>query len=153
MIMFGSFFPGLFGWFAPPKFTRVQGADIVMESITPTIHWPNLPGTDSCCKRLWRLKNSRFQKSGPNFGYRKRLTEPRKSFIGHPDAIQFLRISGKRVFQRPQAIAPTIQVNEADGDVSPTIEKQRWGHPEIAAYAEMRCKIATFGAHMKGGSL
>src|SRR6266404_6449721 len=26
--------PGPFGWFAPPKFTRVQGADIVMESIT-----------------------------------------------------------------------------------------------------------------------
>ena len=25
--------PSLFGWLAPPKFTRVQGADIVMESI------------------------------------------------------------------------------------------------------------------------
>jgi hypothetical protein len=33
MIMFGSFLPGLFGWLAPPKFTRVLGADIVMESI------------------------------------------------------------------------------------------------------------------------
>jgi len=28
--------PGPFGWLAPPKFTRVQGADIVMESITLT---------------------------------------------------------------------------------------------------------------------
>jgi len=35
--LFGSFLPGLLGWFAPPKFTRVQGADIVMESITPTM--------------------------------------------------------------------------------------------------------------------
>jgi hypothetical protein len=30
----GSFLPSLFGWLAPPKFTRVLGADIVMESIS-----------------------------------------------------------------------------------------------------------------------
>jgi hypothetical protein len=40
-----------------------------------------------------------------NFGDRKCLTEQRKSFVGHPDAIQFLQISGKRVFQQPQALS------------------------------------------------
>src|SRR6202022_1834607 len=39
--------PGPFGWLAPPKFTRVQGADIVMESIT-------LIGASSIVKS-WRL--------------------------------------------------------------------------------------------------
>jgi len=34
MIIVRLLSPGPFGWFAPPKFTRVQGADIVMESIT-----------------------------------------------------------------------------------------------------------------------
>jgi hypothetical protein len=42
-----------------------------------------------------------------NFGDRKCLTVQRKSFVGHPDVIQFLQISGKRVFQQPQAITPT----------------------------------------------
>jgi hypothetical protein len=37
-----------------------------------------------------------------NFGDRNCLTEQRKSFVGHPDAIQFLQISGKRVFQQPR---------------------------------------------------
>src|SRR5713101_4230458 len=36
MIIVRLLSPGPFGWLAPPKFTRVQGADIVMESITPT---------------------------------------------------------------------------------------------------------------------
>jgi hypothetical protein len=30
------------------------------------------------------------------------LPEPRKSLLGHPDAIEFLRISGKRAFQHPR---------------------------------------------------
>src|SRR5882762_258338 len=34
MIIVRLLSPGPFGWLAPPKFTRVQGADIVMESIT-----------------------------------------------------------------------------------------------------------------------
>jgi hypothetical protein len=37
--MFGSFLPGL-GWLAPPKLTRVYGADIVMESFTLIETWP-----------------------------------------------------------------------------------------------------------------
>jgi len=36
MIIVRLLSPGPFGWLAPPKFTRVQGADIVMQSITPT---------------------------------------------------------------------------------------------------------------------
>jgi hypothetical protein len=34
----GSFSPEPFGWFSTTKFTRGQGADIVMESITPRGH-------------------------------------------------------------------------------------------------------------------
>jgi hypothetical protein len=44
---------------------------------------------------------------GGNLGDRKCLAEQRKSFVEHPDAMQFLRISGQRVFQHPQAITPT----------------------------------------------
>src|ERR1039458_10359689 len=46
-------------------------------------------------------------------GDRKYLPEPRKSFPGHPDAIQFLRISGRRVFQQPQAITPRTPIAES----------------------------------------
>ena len=36
----------------------------------------------------------------------------RESFVGHPGAILFLRISGERVFQQPQAITPTtVKIN------------------------------------------
>jgi hypothetical protein len=50
--------PGPFGWFAPPKFTRVQGADIVMESITLRTPWAGQAGGRSWRNRLWVLKNS-----------------------------------------------------------------------------------------------
>jgi hypothetical protein len=42
-----------------------------------------------------------------NFGDRKCLNEQRKSFVGHPDAIQFLQMSGQRVFQQPRLITTT----------------------------------------------
>jgi hypothetical protein len=42
-----------------------------------------------------------------NFGERKCLNEQRKSFVGHPDAIQFLQMSGQRVFQQPCLITTT----------------------------------------------
>jgi hypothetical protein len=38
----------------------------------------------------------------------------RKSLVGHPDAIQFLQISGKRVFQQPRLIS-TATVKKAKG--------------------------------------
>jgi hypothetical protein len=43
-----------------------------------------------------------------NFGDRKCLSVQRKSFVGHPNAIQFLQISGKRVFQQPRDISTAI---------------------------------------------
>jgi len=50
-------------------------------------------------EKLHFLQNSR------NLGDRKCLLgKPRKSFVGHPNAILFLRISREGVFQQPQAI-------------------------------------------------
>jgi hypothetical protein len=59
MIIVRLLSPGPFGWFAPPKFTRVQGADIVMESsqcavkgaepqreINPPGNWIAPPGSN-----------------------------------------------------------------------------------------------------------
>jgi hypothetical protein len=45
---------------------------------------------------------------GANLGDRKCLAEQRKSFVEHPDAMQFLRISGQRVFQHPRLFTTTI---------------------------------------------
>jgi hypothetical protein len=41
------------GWFAPPKFTRVQGADIVMESITPVIRQTGLVQKPLILENSW----------------------------------------------------------------------------------------------------
>jgi hypothetical protein len=46
-----------------------------------------------------------FRQNSENLGDRKCLGKPRTSFLGHPDAILFLRISRERVFQQPQAIS------------------------------------------------
>jgi hypothetical protein len=48
-----------------------------------------------------------FLQNSKNLGDRKCLGKLRKSFVGHPDTILFSRISRERVFQHPQAIAPT----------------------------------------------
>jgi hypothetical protein len=48
-----------------------------------------------------------FLQNSNNLGDRKCLGKLRKSFVGHPDTILFLRISRERVFQHPQAISPT----------------------------------------------
>jgi hypothetical protein len=54
-----------------------------------------------------------FSEIRGNLGDRKFLTERKKSFVGHPGAIQFLRISGRRVFQQPQAFTiRTLVVGE-----------------------------------------
>ena len=64
-----------------------------------------------------------------NLGYRKCLAEQRKLFVEHPDAMEFLRISGQRVFQHPQALAlidpgpeARKQGFECYGDFSPVDE-------------------------------
>src|SRR5271170_6563925 len=50
------------------------------------------------------LKNSVFAPNRQNLGDRKCLGDPRKSLVGLPNAILFLRISPVGVFQQPQAI-------------------------------------------------
>jgi hypothetical protein len=55
--------------------------------------------TGVAVEKLHFLQNSR------NLGDRKCLERPRKSFVGHPGAILFLRISQEGVFQQPQAIS------------------------------------------------
>src|SRR5256885_14033575 len=81
MIIVRLLSPGPFGWLAPPKFTRVQGADIVMESITPTsgreckrltsapcvgrLHWP---GTHE--SRSTGDQHFDFDPTPPRFGPR-----------------------------------------------------------------------------------
>src|ERR1035441_9264262 len=56
------------------------------------------------CNRLWLLKNSRFAPNRQNWGDRKCLPNPRRSIVGLPDAILFLRISRGGGFQQPHAI-------------------------------------------------
>jgi hypothetical protein len=56
-------------------------------------------------EKLHFLQNSR------NLGDRKCLGKLRKSFVGHPDAILFLRISRERVFQHPRLISSLIMVS------------------------------------------
>jgi len=59
---------------------------------------------DSLRNQAWLLKNSLFVPNSRNLGDRKCLGDPRKSIVGLPDAILFLRISWEGVFQQPQAI-------------------------------------------------
>src|SRR5260370_15202773 len=58
------------------------------------------------CKSLWVLKNSLFVPNSQNWGDRKCLGDPRKSIVGHPDAILFLPISRQGVFQQPRLVTP-----------------------------------------------
>src|ERR1017187_6458865 len=51
---------------------------------------------------LWVLKNSPFVPNSQNWGDRKCLPDPRRSIVGLPDAIFFLRISREGVFQQPR---------------------------------------------------
>jgi len=51
------------------------------------------------------LKNSLFVSNKQNWGDRKCLPDPRRSIVGPPDAILFLRISRVGFFQQPQAIS------------------------------------------------
>jgi hypothetical protein len=61
-------------------------------------------GTNEC-NRLWVLKNSLYVPNSQNLGDRKCLPDPRKSILGHPDAILFSAILAKGLFQQPQAIS------------------------------------------------
>jgi hypothetical protein len=62
-----------------------------------------MTGQLSGCERNgeWLLKNPHFPQNSRNCGDRKCLGKIRKSFVGHPGAILFLRISPEGVFQQP----------------------------------------------------
>jgi hypothetical protein len=49
-----------------------------------------------------------FSEKSQNSGDRKFLEDWGKSFIELPDAKQFLRIRGERVFQQPQELSPSM---------------------------------------------
>jgi|SRR5436190_18496950 len=51
-----------------------------------------------------------FPQNSENLGDRKCLGKSRKSFVGHPDAILFLRISQKGVFQQPQKMSSVVEL-------------------------------------------
>jgi hypothetical protein len=46
-----------------------------------------------------------------NLGDRKCQAEQRKSFVERPDAMEFLRSSGQRLFQQPRLISSTNKRN------------------------------------------
>src|SRR5437899_9960150 len=66
----------------------------------------------------------------------------RESFVGHPDAILFLRISRKGVFQQPRLFAPTIPIvgwfresccrNESSATSCVFVRMQEWRYVESA---------------------
>src|SRR5713226_2253428 len=71
------------------------------------------------CARNYKIKKQKFldttgvvrdvekldiSEIGANLGDRKCLAEQRKSFVEHPDAMQFLRISGQRGFSTRTAV-------------------------------------------------
>jgi hypothetical protein len=59
-----------------------------------------------------------------NFEDRKCLGDPNKSFVGHPDAIYFLRILAKRIFQQPPRLSTVLKA---------TAEKS-WNNATITTY-------------------
>src|ERR1035441_1659383 len=74
--------------------------------------------TSKCCYQAWLLKNSLFAPNGQIWGDRKCLPNPRRSIVGLPDAILFLRISRVGVFQQPQAITLIDPDCECNRDIS-----------------------------------
>lgn len=61
-------------------------------------------GGRSWCNRPWVLKKSLFAPNRQNLGDRKCLGDPRKSLVGLPNAISFLRIWEVGVFQHPRLL-------------------------------------------------
>jgi hypothetical protein len=57
-----------------------------------------------------------FLKKSGNFGGRKCLGEPRKSFVELPSAIRFLQISRERVFQQPQVVSAHLPMSGLSWD-------------------------------------
>src|SRR5215468_8822865 len=66
--------------------------------------------SDQLMKSGVGVEKVQFSPERPKLGGYKMSRKSRKSFVGHPSAILFSRISGERVFQHPQAITPTTGV-------------------------------------------
>jgi hypothetical protein len=68
-----------------------------------------------------------FLQKQPKLGDRKCLGKPRKSFVGHPDAILFLRISREGVFQQPHMFTRNVSFHLKSNmlsDYTRTFEKE-----------------------------
>ena len=67
-------------------------------------------GLSHGCRQLAKyrvaVEKLRFPSKRPKFGGYKMSTKLRKSFVGHPSAILFSRISGEGVFQQPRDFSP-----------------------------------------------
>jgi hypothetical protein len=63
---------------------------------------PSVRGVE--CKGPVAVEKLHFLQNSRNLGDRKCLERPRKSFVGHPSAILFWRISQEGVFQQPRPI-------------------------------------------------
>jgi hypothetical protein len=51
------------------------------------------------------VEKVQFPQNNENLGDRKCLEKLKKSFVGHPSAILFLRISREGVFQQPRLVS------------------------------------------------
>src|ERR1035437_6494954 len=56
------------------------------------------------------VEKVRFPQNSKQLGDRKCLGKPRKSFVGHPNAILFLRISREGVFQQPRLVSTVMAI-------------------------------------------
>jgi hypothetical protein len=89
-------------------------ADLLGADFWPGTDWFAAHSILNECKRLWLLKNSVFAPNRQNWGDRKCLGDPRKSLVGLPNAILFLRVSPAGVFQQPRLISTTDLTNSAN---------------------------------------
>src|SRR5262245_14558647 len=113
---------------------RVRPVIRARQMATPTILRMGAKGTlkASATRRECRLPSTyvgvekvQFSPERPKLGGYKMSRKSRKSFVGHPSAILFSRISGERVFQHPQAITPRTTIRPVVGVMAISRQLQR----------------------------
>lgn len=88
------------------------------------------------CNREWLLKNSLLVANSQNSGDRECLADARESFVGHPYAISFLRISAKGVLQQPRDITTAIRPIAVPSCFGTILEmEQNWCCPEFQEHS------------------
>ena len=94
-------------------------------------------GLSHGCRQLAKyrvaVEKLRFPSKRPKFGGYKMSTKLRKSFVGHPSAILFSRISGEGVFQQPLALTLKMTVgilSERSGNNSSSGRSSRHYSPD-----------------------